>query len=183
MTLIEALKTIPDTHSGSGLRYPLWVFLLLIILGTMSGYRGNRGLARFMERHQAHLTARLGLPRPELPSYATIRRVLNQIDCRMVAAALNQWAKAAGLLQTGDDCAIDGKGLSHTVSDPYGSQQSFISVVSVFQLQQGLVVGQAAFDNGQSSEIQAVYELLDRLQLSGVTMSLDALHAQKKRLS
>ena len=52
-------------------------------------------------------------------------------------------------------------------------------MVSVFQLGQGLAVGQTAFENGQQSEIQAVYELLERLQLTGVTVSLNALHAQK----
>ncbi|KAM3110354.1 hypothetical protein ACKFKH_07015 [Phormidesmis sp. 146-20] len=42
------------------------------------------------------------------------------------------------------------------------------------------MVGQAAFDNPHQSETKAVYALLERLQLSGVTVSLDALHAQKK---
>jgi len=73
MTLIEAMQTIPDPRRGAGQRYPLWVFLLLIILGTMSGYQGYRGLRRFMARHQGHLSERLGLRRAELPSYSTIR--------------------------------------------------------------------------------------------------------------
>ncbi|NJL41226.1 MAG: hypothetical protein HC899_34280 [Leptolyngbyaceae cyanobacterium SM1_4_3] len=36
-----------------------------------------------------------------------------------------------------------------------------------------------AFENQQESEIAVVYRLLAALQLSGVTFSLDALHAQK----
>lgn len=183
MTLIEALQSIPDPRKASGRRYPLWVFLLLTILGTMSGYRGYRGLARFMERHQAHLATRLGLPRADLPSYSTIRRLLNTIDFDAVAQAFSQWAQAAGLLQAGDDCAIDGKALKNTVTDAHTETQNFVNVVSMFQLQQGVVVAQAVFDNGQQSEIHIVYELLDRLQVSGVNVSLDALHAQKKPLS
>jgi DDE_Tnp_1-associated len=183
MTLIEALQTIPDPRSASGRRYPLWVFLLLILLGTMSGYRGYRGLTRFMHRHQDHLATRLGLPRAKLPSYGTIRRLLNAIDFDQVAVAFNQWAQAVGLLQAGDDCAVDGKGLKNTVTEAHNDQQNFVNVVSVFQLQQGLVVGQAVFDHGQESEINVVYQLLERLHLSGVTLSLDALHAQKKRSS
>jgi len=180
MTLIEALQTIPDPRSGLGRRYPLWVVLLLIILGTMSGYRGYRGLARFMHRHQAQLATRLGLARVALPSYATIRRLLNGIDFDAVAEALNQWGQAAGLLQVGEDCAVDGKGLRNTVTDAHNEQQNFVNIVSAFQLQQGLVVAQAVFDNGQESEINVVYHLLERLQVTGVTFSLDALHAQKK---
>ncbi len=180
MTLIEALQTIPDHRRGAGQRYPLWVFLLLIILGTMSGYRGYRGLSRFMKRHQAELAAYFQLKRQQLPSYSTIRRMLNEIDFDAVAAAFSQWAVSTGLVQTGDDCAIDGKGLSNTVTNAHDAQQNFVNVVSVFQLQQGLVVGQAVFDNHQQSEIEVVYQLLERLQLKGVTVSMDALHAQKK---
>jgi DDE_Tnp_1-associated len=181
MTLIETLQTIPDPRSPSGRRYPLWVFLLLILLGTMSGYRGYRGLTRFMQRHPDHLATRFGLPRAELPSYGTIRRLLNVLDFDAVAIAFNQWAQAAGLLQPGNDCAVDGKGLKNTVTEAHNDQQNFVNIVSVFQLQQGLVVGQAVFDNGQESEINVVNQLLERLQLSQVTFSLDALHAQKKR--
>lgn len=183
MTLIEALQTIPDHRRGAGRRYPLWVLLLLIILGTMSGYRGYRGLARFMVRHQEHLAPRLGLPRATLASYSTIRRLLMDIDFNAVADAFNAWATACGLVQPAHNCAIDGKSLNNTVTDVYDAQQNFINVVSVFQLEQGLVVGQIAFDNHDKSEIAAVYELLEKLQLSGVTVSLDALHAQKKQSS
>ncbi len=90
----------------------------------MSGYHGFRGLARFMHRHQEHLAPRLGLPRAALPSYSTIRRMLNQTDFQAVAKAFNEWAKAAGLWQAGNDCAVDGKGLSNTVSDPFTAGQN-----------------------------------------------------------
>jgi len=180
MTLIEALQTIPDHRRGAGRRYPLWVFLLLIILGTMSGYRGYRGLSRFMLRHQSSLAERLGLPRAALPSYSTIRRLLLEIDFNAVAMAFNQWARAVGLVGAGNTCALDGKGLRNTVSDPHDAQQNFVTVVTMFQLEQGLAVGQISFENGQTSEIEAVYQLLEQMHLSGVTVSLDALHAQKK---
>lgn len=183
MTLIEALQTIPDHRRCAGQRYPLWVFLVLVILGTMSGYRGYRGLTRFMERHQAHLAERLGLPRAALPSYSTIRRLLLEIDFKQVAEAFNQWAVTAGLVRAGDECAVDGKGLKNTVTEAQESKQNFVNVVSVFQLGQGIVVGQAVFDNQQQSEITVVYQLLERLQLSGVSVSLDALHAQKKTVA
>jgi DDE_Tnp_1-associated len=183
MTLIEALQTIPDPRRKAGRLYPLWLFLLLVILGTMSGYKGYRGLARFMERHQARLSQHLELPRAQLPTYSTVRRLLMLIDFDAVAAAFNGWAKANGLVKAGDHCAVDGKGLSNTTTDAHNAHQDFVNVVSVFQLEQGLVVGQSVFNNHDESEIDVVYELLKTLQLSGVTFSLDALHAQKKRCS
>jgi hypothetical protein len=183
MTLIEALKSIPDHRRGAGQRYPLWVFLLLVILGTMSGYRGYRGLSRFMERHEETLAERVGLKRAKLPSYSTVRRMLMEIDFKAVAAALNQWGQQAGLVKAGHNYAVDGKSLRNTLSHTYEAQQNFVNVVSVFQLEQGVVVGQATFENQQQSEIETVYELLAQLQLTEATVSLDALHAQKKRSS
>jgi hypothetical protein len=183
MTLIEALQTIPDPRRKAGRVYPLWLFLLLVILGTMSGYQGYRGLARFMQRHQAHLAQHLGLPRAQLPTYSTVRRLLMLIDFHALAHAFNTWAQTNGLAQAGQHCAVDGKGLKNTVTDAHDAQQDFVNIVSVFQLEQGLVVGQRVFNNHDQSEIDVVYDLLKTLQLSGVTYSLDALHAQKKQYS
>jgi hypothetical protein len=55
--------------------------------------------------------------------------------------------------------------------------------VSVFQLREGLVVGQKIFENGERSEIVVVQELIEELQLTGMVFSLDALHLQKKQLN
>lgn len=75
---------------------------------------------------------------------------------------------------------MEGKSLKNTLTDPDAAPQNFVNVVSVFQLEPELVVGQAVFENQQQSEMKAVYELLEHLQLSGVTVRLDALHTQKK---
>ena len=37
-SLIDYLKQIPDFRHSSGTRHPLWLVLLIIILGMMSGY-------------------------------------------------------------------------------------------------------------------------------------------------
>ena len=52
----------------------------------MSGYRGYRGLERFMDRHQQVLSQRLHLVRQALPDYSTIRRLMRQIDFHRVTA-------------------------------------------------------------------------------------------------
>lgn len=143
-TLQETFAQIPDPRGTRGKRYPLPVFLILILLGTMSGYGGYRGLE------------------------------LNQ-----VAAVLNAWMKAERWVEAGDDCAIDGKSLANTLNHHKDSYQNFVSIVSVFQLRDGLVVGQKIFENGKRSEIVVVQELIEALQLTGMVFSLDALHLQK----
>ena len=54
-SLIAYLKQIPDHRDPHGLRHPLWLVLLIIIMGMMSGYWGYRQLGRFVERHRREL--------------------------------------------------------------------------------------------------------------------------------
>lgn len=180
LSLQAAFAQVPDPRGSRGKRYPLATFLILIVLATMSGYRGYRGLERFMDRHQQGLSQRLGLSRQALPDYSTIRRLLGQIDFHQVAAVLTTWMHQVQWLQVGEDCAIDGKSLANTLVHPTDAKQNFVNVVSVFQLRQGLVVGQQVFENGKESEIEVVYSLIEQLQVTGIVFSLDALHLQKK---
>lgn len=72
MSLITHLKTIPDFRTQP--RYPLWVILLLVIMGSMSGCESYRALQDFVARHQASLIEVLELPYKRLPSFSTLRR-------------------------------------------------------------------------------------------------------------
>jgi predicted transposase YbfD/YdcC len=46
-----------------------------------------------------------------------------------------------------------------------------------------VVLAQKSFENKAQSEIQVVEQLLSELALTGVVVSMDALHCQKKPLS
>ncbi|MEB3339924.1 transposase family protein [Okeania sp.] len=46
-TLIDYLKEIPDFRDSKGCRHPLWLVLLIVIMGIMSVSRGYRQLGRF----------------------------------------------------------------------------------------------------------------------------------------
>ena len=71
-SLIDYLKQIPDHRDPHGLRHPLWLVLLIIIMGMISGYWGYRQLGRFVERHRRELIKRLQIPKSRVPSYSTI---------------------------------------------------------------------------------------------------------------
>ena len=53
-SIIDYLKEVPDPRGAQGSRDDLWK-ILLIIMGIMSGYKGYRGLDRFVERHRRTL--------------------------------------------------------------------------------------------------------------------------------
>lgn len=178
MNLIEHLQQIRDFRSKPD--YPLWVVLLLVIMGTMSGYTGYRPLAEFVTRHQAELTTLLQLPYKRLPSFSTIRRIMVRVDFVSFTTAFNAWVEEEFGELAHHQIATDGKGIKVSVRDYDQSFQDFVTLVSAFSVSQGVVMGLEPMRNQQTSEIQTVEFLLDKLHLKGVCFSLDALHTQKK---
>jgi len=181
MSLIEHLKQIPDFRSQP--RYPLWVILLLVIMGTMSGAHGYRALEDFVARHQTVLLDLLQLPHHRLPSFSTLRRIMIHLDFVKLTQAFNAWAGDSLTPEPDAQLATDGKSIKASVMGYDSSYQDFVNLVSAFSVNQGVVIGLEPMRNSQSSEITTVQILLDSLQLSGVCFSLDALHSQKKRCS
>lgn len=177
--LIEQLKTIPDWRRGRAVQYPLWLMLLMTLLGVMSGYSSLRGLADFMHRHQSEVAEHFRLTKAKLPSYCTLREMTQSVDVTAVAGVFQEWARISAPVKVGGAVAMDGKALASTVQDCSGAKQDFVMVVSACVQSWAGVIGQTSFQNGKSSEIGAVRELLYQLDLKGVWVTLDALHCQK----
>lgn len=49
--LINSLQEIKDFQTSQGRRYPLWLVLLLVVMGTLSGCRSYYALEDFGARH------------------------------------------------------------------------------------------------------------------------------------
>lgn len=179
-TLIDYLKLISDPRKKKGTRHPLWLVLLIIIMGMMSGYCGYRQLGRFIERHRKSLIELLNIPQARVPSYSTLRRVMLNLDYLELQNVFNQWSQQFSQIASGEWVSIDGKSLKNTVNNYDTSQQDFISCVSAFSHNRGLVLGVKIMSNKQESEIYVVRQLLEILDLTGVVFTLDALHCQKK---
>lgn len=180
--LIETLKQVEDFRSARGRRYPLWVVLLLVILGMMSQAQGYASLEAFAQRHKQALIAALGLSLKRLPSDSTFRLILQQLDYARLLDVFNQWARQHIEIEPGTALSIDGKAIAGTLVEHKASQQNFMSLVSLYCQQQGVVLQAQAFENQHTSELEVVQQLLKALYLEGNIITLDALHTQKKPL-
>lgn len=177
MSLIEHLKQVRDFRTQP--RYELWVILLLIIMGVLSGCTSYRALEEFVGRHQAALLELLDLPYNRLPSYSTLRKVIERVPFESLTKVFNAWAITLVDLQPGEHLAMDGKGIKASVVAYDTALQDFVNVVSAFSVRTGVVVGVLSRHTQAGSEIETVTNLLNGLNLSGVCFSLDALHTQK----
>ncbi len=181
--LIEQLRQVKDFRTLDGQRHQLWLVLLFVIMGTMSGYVGYRAWGDFVKRHRRVLIDKFGIQKHGVPSYSTIRRILMGVDFDKLAAIFNQWAQNYVDLDASEWCGIDGKSIKGTVQDYKSEYQNFVSIVSVFAQNRGLVLGMDKLENKQASEITTVQNLIAVLDIEGAVFSLDALHCQKKLAS
>ena len=177
--LIQSLQEIRDFRASQGRRYPLWLILLLIVMGTISGCRSYYALEDFGARHYGAVSEQLGVKVTRLPSDTTFRRILQKLDFQALAQQFEQWVNSRLVLEPGEWIAIDGKSIKGTVTEHRTAYQNFVSLVSVYSHKQGIVLASQQFESKKSSELKVVQTMLEALQLEGVVFTMDALHCQK----
>jgi DDE_Tnp_1-associated len=184
MNLIEAIKAVPDYRHPRGLRHELWLILMIILLGSCTGYWGYKPLAAFTRNHRLSLIKLLKLPPDSrFPSASTFRNVMLEMDFELIANLFNVWAAQSLPITKGEILAIDGKSIRSTTKGGSQSYQNFVSIVSVYSHQQGWVVRHQVMENHKKSEISVVEQLVETLAGCQIVITADALHCQKKLLN
>lgn len=180
LRLIEKLKKVKDFRKPSGKRHPLWVVLLIIILGITQSHIGYRPLGDFARNNLGLLTKHLKLPQARVPSYSTIRRVLMGLDWSELLAIFNEWAREEYQDKEGLDwLAIDGKSLRSTVINYDDATQNFVMFASLFSQETGLVLHLERWENQDSSEVHQVQDMIEDTELTDKVFTLDALHSNR----
>ena len=179
--LISYLQRIPDVRSDLGKRYRLDDMLIMIILGMMSGRYGYRELGTFVKANRAELVDLLSLKRNAVPSFVTIRTLMNGLDFAALLECFHLWAAERLEISPGDLFSVDGKALASTVDDAHGARQRFQCFLSLYNQRYGVVQSLQCYQHGHDSEIPTLQQMIAALDLRGVTLSVDALHCQKKQ--
>lgn len=178
--LIEELKQIPDFRKNRGKCYPLWVLLLLTIMGILAGYQGYRPLQHFVQEHHESLCQLLGIELKRVPSFSTFRRMMMGLDVQQFSDRFESWmlSQSQDTSVGSGDAAMDGKRICQGLTDDQGVER-FVGLVSLFGLEHGVTLKLQALTEEENSEITVVQSLLEALELEGLMITMDALHAQK----
>jgi len=78
-----------------------------------------------------------------------------------------------------DTLVCDGKTLRGSIAENASGAARFIAQVSLYSNSLGVAIAQNTYATDSGSEIQALRELLDRVELSGLLVQADALHANR----
>jgi hypothetical protein len=132
------------------------------------------------KRHRKTLNQLLGTHIAKTPSDSTFRLLLAQLDVDGFESLLQQWMAAQpGLTATIDSLVCDGKTLRGSIAEHAAGAARFIAQMSLYTNTLGVAVAQSTDATDAGSEIQALRELLDRVELSGLLVQADAVHANR----
>lgn len=175
-SLFYHLDCLTDRRKPKGVRYPLAIALVFVILAKLAGEDEPDAIAHWVSLRKQLLIEALKLKRNTTPHATTFSRILGQ------AVEVNQLQQTvtAFLLSTlqgglSVELPIDGKTLRGTI--PTGQTQG-IHLLAAYLPQQGIVLMQVEVD-GKENEIVAAPRVLKSVDLQGKIVTGDAMFAQR----
>jgi predicted transposase YbfD/YdcC len=171
--LIETVSEISDPRRSYGnLRHKLADILVIGLCTIMCKGEDFTDMEDFGKEREMWLRSFLELPNG-IPDSDTFRRVFEKINPAELSEALYDWLgaerKKRGII------AIDGK----TICGSGNAVHKAYHVVSAFAAENQITLGEVTVDE-KSNEITTIPELLDLIDVSGATVTIDAMGAQTK---
>ena len=179
--LQDYLSELKEFRRAEGRRFGLVPMLEMIVLAGMSGRFGVNPVTRFISNNESFFIDRYNFNNG-VPSQTTVHNFIKALDFEQLNTLLSNWMAEVMELQDQSNqwISIDGKAIRSTVNDQHSSKQNYVSLVSMFNNNMGIVISASKLENKNSNEGISVRELINNMELKGVSFTLDALHCQKK---
>ncbi len=172
--LFELLEQLPDPRRRRGVRHRLVGLVAVALTAVLAGARSYAAIGEWAADLTPAQRLRVGLTREHPPDASTFRRVLTRLDAavvdRLIGAFL--WTRTATVAGR-RVIAIDGK----TVRGARTPAIAAPHLIAVFDHASGTVLGQLA-TAVKSNEIPTVQTILAWFDLTGVVVTVDAMHTQ-----
>lgn len=178
-SLVAVFAALPDPRQASKVLYPLPEIMLLLLCATLAGADDFVEIELWGRRHLAFLR-RLLPYQHGIPSHDTLGEVVAALDAGLFRDCFATWV--AGLREAApadpeerEVIALDGKTARRTHARRKGREP--LHLLSAWACRQRLMLGQQAVDD-KSNEITAIPVLLERLELAGALVTIDAIGTQ-----
>jgi predicted transposase YbfD/YdcC len=168
--LLDHFSEIKDARQSWKVAYPLREVLFLAVCGSIASGDDYDDIVDWGEAHLSFLRGFAEFHHG-IPCADWLRSVMNRIDPDLFAACFTSWV-AACWPDKPELVAIDGKTSRRSHNRKTG--QKALHLVSAFATTSRLVLGQEAVDE-KSNEVTAIPALLERLDLAGALVSIDAM--------
>jgi predicted transposase YbfD/YdcC len=173
--ILDFFEDMDDPRVMGRCRHNLIDILAITICASICGADEWTEIQLFGNAKKEWFSTWLELP-GGIPSHDTFGRVFQLLDPEEFEARFSEWVNMVTDLSDGDIIAIDGKTLRRSYDT--ASDKAAIHMVSAWAHENGMVLGQVATDE-KSNEITAIPELLSKLNITGSTVTIDAMGCQK----
>lgn len=177
-SIVKHFESLPDPRHHRNRRHLLVDVITIAVCGVIVGCPGPTAIQQWAKAKEDWLKQFLTLANG-IPSRDCIRRVLIAIKPEAFQSCFESWIASlvAEHVETGSIIAIDGKTMrrSHDQHNGLGP----LHLVSAWLSEQGLSLGQVATEE-KSNEITAIPELIDRIDVKGAIVTIDAMGCQKE---
>lgn len=170
-SLLDHFSALKDPRQSWKSLYPLNEVLLIVLSGVMAGADDFVEISLWGKRKLAWLRRFLPFEHG-VPSHDTLNDVMNALPNDLFAERFTNWV-ASLREDDADIVAIDGK----TSRRAYGADGRALHLVSAWAARQRLVLGQERCAT-KENEISAIPRLLERLELRGALVTIDAMGCQ-----
>lgn len=145
---------------------------MLIVLGFLAGKNSLRRIVKWAKRNREKLKKSLAL-KNGIPSLPTFSRIASGIDEELLTLAFTDWI--GNILSTkGIHIVIDGKALRAATEKIKDKKAPYI--LNAMDAATNLVIAQTAIPE-KTNEMTAIPKLLEILDITGSTVTIDAIGA------
>lgn len=175
-SIIHHFSSIQDPRVNRQKKHQLQDIFFITLCAVICGADNWVAIAEFGKAKECWFTELLGLEHG-IPSHDTFGDVFAVIDTEKFSECFSKWVTDLVHLSEGEVIAIDGKCIRRSIDR--ASNKAAIYMVSAWAQKNSLVLGQVKVAD-KSNEITAIPILLERLDITGSVITMDAMGCQKK---
>ncbi|ADI37386.1 H repeat-associated protein ydcC [Waddlia chondrophila 2032/99] len=174
-SIFQAFADVQDPRVLTGaIRHKLIDILFITLCAVLCGADKIKEVAVYAEERETWLTNVLKLENG-VPHYSTFWWTFVMLDPTEFHNGFSKWISTLVRQDDNQVYAIDGKALRGTAIK--GRPNSFIHTVSLWACGQQLTLGQVKVKD-KSNEITAIPKLLEMIDITGATITIDAMGTQ-----
>ncbi|MGH2532553.1 MAG: ISAs1 family transposase [Thermomicrobiales bacterium] len=174
--IAECFADLVDPRIDRTKRHQLLDIITIAVCAVISGAESWVEVADWDRAKQAWLADWLEVPHG-VPSHDTFGRVLARLDPAQFEASFVRWVQAVAGTAEPEVIALDGKTIRRSGDGGVGTPP--LHLISAWATRQRLVLTQEAVDT-KDNEIVTLPALLARLDLTGQTVTIDAIGCQRE---
>lgn len=176
LNIQQTFSKITDQRHASYVDHPLPALLTLVMLGKFCGKHTLKSTFRMARRLPKKILLRIGCKQGKAPAYTTFTKTMQALDANEVRLVFATAVRGFGLWQD-EVVAVDGKALRGSGSHEDGLLAT--RLLAAFSTRLQGVIGEVVVGEN-SNEITAMLDLLDKVDLSNMIITGDAIFTQKE---